>query len=95
MAPGSNVLLGGRTTVSNAQPNMICGPETLKMLYGAYEDVVRLTLAERPSVSTSEDLILRRRIGEILLEIHSEGENNPIALRRRALERFSSSEKRA
>ena len=79
--------------MSATQPNMTFGPETLKMLYGAYEDVVRLALAERTAVSASEDLIVRRQIGEILLQIHSEGVNNPIELRQRALERFGSSQK--
>jgi hypothetical protein len=93
---GQNSLsLGGSTTMSNAPSNMICGPETLKMLYEAYADVVRLTLAERTAINGSEDLTVRRQIGEILLTLHSEGENNPIALRQRALERFGSRQGRS
>jgi hypothetical protein len=89
MRTGTDLLLGRPGIMPNAQPDMICGPETLKMLYGVYEDVVQLALAERPAVSTSEDLALRRRIGEILLT------NNPIALRRRTLEKFGSHQRRS
>jgi hypothetical protein len=87
--------LGGSTTMSNAPSNMICGPEILKVLYEAFDDVVRLTLAERRAISASEDLTVRREIGEILLALHSEGENNPIALQQRALERLGSRQGRS
>ncbi len=91
----NSLLLGGSTSMSNVQSNMICGPETLKMLYDAYDEVVRLALAGRTAISASEDLTVRRQIGEILLTLHSEGENNPVALRQRTLERFGSHQGRS
>ena len=69
------------------------GPETLKMLCEALDHLVRLALAELPDLDLADDMELRRQLGEILLSLHSEGESNPIVIRRKALERFRASPK--
>ena len=66
----------------------VYGPTTLKMIYEVFDDLLRLTMVERSGVNPSDDLAMRQQLGEILLTLHSNGENNPDKLRRKSLERF-------
>jgi len=71
----------------------VYGPNTLKMIYEVFDDLLRLTVIERTAVNPRDDLALRQQLAEILLTLHSGGEKNPIELRREALKRFRGQKK--
>jgi ribosome-binding protein aMBF1 (putative translation factor) len=75
-------------TMAMPRVDRVCGPETPKMLMQIFEDVARIALAERVACHSSGELAMRLRLGEIILALHAEGEGDPNALRRKALERI-------
>jgi hypothetical protein len=87
--------LKGSTLTPKILLSDVYGPETLKMIYEVFDDLLRLTVAERTVTNASDDFELRRQLAEILLTLHAEGEKNPILLRRKALERFRGRQKRS
>jgi hypothetical protein len=63
------------------------------MIYKVFNDLLRLTIVERAAVF--DDSALRQQLAEILLTLHSKGENNPDELRCKSLERFNALQKRS
>jgi hypothetical protein len=79
----------GQTSNIMATPRVdVCGPETPKMLMEIFADVARIALAERVACHRNDELAMRLKLGEIILALHAEGEGDPNAVRRKALERI-------
>ena len=85
----------GSSTMHHIRLADIYRPETLKMIYEVFDELLRLTTTERTAVDASTEFAMRHQLGEILLTLQSEGESNPIMLRRRALEAFRKRQKRS
>jgi hypothetical protein len=64
-------------------------PETLEMLFRAFNEAFLLALEERAPLDDPEEDALRRRLGRIIMEAYAEGEDDPEMLKRLALIRLA------
>lgn len=65
-------------------------PETLEMLYRAFNTAFHLLSQERPQLDHTEQQHLRERLAQIIIDVYLEGEKDPESLARNALERLAS-----
>ena len=64
-------------------------PETLEMLFRAFNEAFLLAVEERAPLDDPEEDALRRRLGRIIMEAYAEGEDDPEMLKRLALIRLA------
>jgi hypothetical protein len=79
----------GSTNMPFRHLTQLHSPDTLEMLFRVLDEAFLLALEERDPLDDPEEDALRQKLGQIILDAYTEGEDDPEMLKRLALVRLA------